>query len=60
MYAGIRVVEVYLHVFISSELRAGDWTASRPGYFIPRESYPTLHITGDWVGFVVGMKSWEK
>jgi len=54
VYAGIRVVEVYLHAFIFLELRASDWTASRPGCFIPREIWPTLHFTGDWVGFVVG------
>jgi hypothetical protein len=57
VYAGMRVVEAYLHAFIFSELRAGDWTASLPGCFIPRESCPTLYFTGDWVGFVVGIKS---
>lgn len=60
MYAGISVVEVYLHAFIFSELRVGNWTASRRGCFIPRESCPTLHFTRDWVGFVVGMKSLKK
>lgn len=56
----MRVVEVYLHAFTFSKLRAGDWTASLSGCFIPRESCPTLHFTGEWVGFVVGMKSLKK
>jgi hypothetical protein len=28
----------------------GEWSASRPGHFTPRERDPGTHWIGDWVG----------
>jgi hypothetical protein len=43
-------VEVYLHAFLSSALDGGEWSASRPGRFTPRERAPGTHCIGGWVG----------
>jgi hypothetical protein len=42
-------VEVYLHTFLTSELDGGEWSASRPGRFNPRETAPYTHWI--WVGW---------
>jgi hypothetical protein len=47
MYWG---VEVQLHAFLSSVLYGGEWSASRPGRFTPRERAPCTHWIGGWVG----------
>jgi hypothetical protein len=31
-------------------LDGGEWSASRPGHFTPRESAPGTHWIGGWVG----------
>jgi hypothetical protein len=31
-------------------LDGGEWSASRPGCFPPRESAPGTHLIGGWVG----------
>jgi hypothetical protein len=43
-------VEVWLHEFLTSALDGGEWSASRPGRFIPRETAPGTHWNGGWVG----------
>jgi hypothetical protein len=43
-------VEVYLHIFFISALDGGEWSASRPGLFNPRERFPGTHWRGGWVG----------
>jgi hypothetical protein len=43
-------VEVQLHAFLTSELDGGEWSASRPGRFTPRERAPGTHWIGGWVG----------
>jgi hypothetical protein len=45
-----RGVELKLHTFLTSALDVGDWSASRPGRFIPRERAPCTHWIGDKVG----------
>jgi len=35
---------------LTSALDGGEWSASRPGYFTPRERAPGTHWIGDWVG----------
>jgi hypothetical protein len=35
---------------LTSALDGGDWLASRPGRFTPRERPPTTHWIGGWVG----------
>jgi hypothetical protein len=42
-------VEVYICVFLTSALDGGEWSASRPGRFTPRERAPRTHWIGDWV-----------
>jgi hypothetical protein len=43
-------VEVYLHAFLTTALDAGEWSASHPGHFNPREKATSTHWTGGWVG----------
>jgi hypothetical protein len=35
---------------LTSALDGGEWSASRPGRFTPRERDPGTHLIGDWVG----------
>jgi hypothetical protein len=36
--------------YLTSALDGGEWSASRPGRFTPRERAPGTHWIGDWVG----------
>jgi hypothetical protein len=38
------------HISLTSELVAGEWSASRAGRFTPEERAPGSHSTGGWVG----------
>jgi hypothetical protein len=42
-------VDVYIHIFLSLALAGGEWSASRPGRFIPGESAPSIHWIGGWL-----------
>jgi hypothetical protein len=33
-------VDVYIHIFLTSALAGGEWSASRPGSFTPRKEPP--------------------
>jgi hypothetical protein len=46
-------VEVQLHAFLTSALDGGEWSASRPGRFTPREKAPFTH----WIGGSVGPRA---
>jgi len=48
-------MEVYIHVFLTSSLDEGEWSASRSGRFTPGESVPDTHWTGGWVGPRAGL-----
>jgi hypothetical protein len=48
-------VEILLHAFLTSALDGGEWSASRPGHFNPRERTPGTHWIGDWVGPSAGL-----
>jgi hypothetical protein len=52
MYVG---VEVQLHVFLTSVLVVGEWSASRPGRFTPG-----THWIGSWVGPRAGLDYVDK
>jgi hypothetical protein len=41
-------VDVYIHVFLTSALAGGEWSASRPGRFTPEERAPGTHWIGGW------------
>jgi hypothetical protein len=43
-------VEVQLHVFLTSALDGGEWSASSPGSFTPAEIVPDTQCIVDWVG----------
>jgi len=53
-------VEVYLHAFLTSALDLGEWSASRPGRFTPRERAPGTHWIGGWVGSGAGVDTMVK
>jgi hypothetical protein len=55
-----RVVEVYIHVFLTSALVGGDWSSSRPGPFTPGERAPGTHWIGGWVGPRAGLDDVKK
>jgi hypothetical protein len=39
-------VGVQIHIFLTSALFGGEWSASRPGRFTPSETAPGTH----WIG----------
>jgi hypothetical protein len=41
--------------FKISAIYGGEWSASRPGRFIPGERTPGTHWTGGWVGPIAGL-----
>jgi hypothetical protein len=43
-------MEVQLHAFLTSALDEGEWSASRPGRFTPRERALGTHWIGGWLG----------
>jgi hypothetical protein len=53
-------VDVYIHIFLTSTLVGGEWSASRPSRFIPRERAPTTHWIGGWVDLRAGLGNVEK
>jgi hypothetical protein len=53
-------VRVYVHIFLMSALAEGEWSASRPCRFNPRENAPGTHWIGSWVGPRAGLGCVEK
>jgi hypothetical protein len=53
-------VDAYIHIFLTSALAGGEWSASRPGCFIPWERAPGTHWIGAWVGPRAGFDNVEK
>jgi hypothetical protein len=52
-------VTVYLHVFLTSALVGGEWSASRLSHFTPEKSSCT-HWIGGWVGTRPALNDVEK
>jgi hypothetical protein len=49
-------VDVQTHVFLTLALVGGEWSASRPGRFKPREEVPgAARWIGGWVGPIAGL-----
>jgi hypothetical protein len=44
--------DVSIHEFLTSALARGEWSASSPGRFTPRERDPGTRWIGDWLGSV--------
>jgi hypothetical protein len=42
-------VDVYIHIFLTSALVRGEWSASHPGRFTPEERAPGTHWIARWV-----------
>jgi hypothetical protein len=55
-----RGVDVWTHVFLTSALAGGEWSASRPGRFTPGERAPGTHWIGGWVAPRAGLDDMEK
>jgi hypothetical protein len=53
-------VDVYIHIFLTSALAGGEWSASRPGRYIPGERAPGTHRIGGWVDPRAGLDDVEK
>jgi hypothetical protein len=47
-------VEILLHAFLTSALDGGEWSASRPSRFSPRERASGTHYIG-WVDLRAGL-----
>jgi hypothetical protein len=54
------VVDVYIHIFLTSALGGGEWSASRPGHFIPGERDPGTNWIRGWVDRSAGLENVEK
>jgi hypothetical protein len=50
-----RGVDVYIHIFLTSALVGGEWSASRPCRFTPG-----THFIGRWVDPRAGLDNMEK
>jgi hypothetical protein len=53
-------VDLYIHIFLTSALAGGEWSASRPGRFTPSERDPGTRWIGGWVGPSAGLDDVEK
>jgi hypothetical protein len=49
-----------MYVFLTLALAGGEWSASRPGCFTPRERAPGIHWLGGWVDPRAGLDDVEK
>jgi hypothetical protein len=56
-YGGI---DVQIHIFLTSALVGGEWSASRPGHFTPEETAPGTHSIGGWVDPRAGLNNVKK
>jgi hypothetical protein len=53
------VVDVYIHVFLTSATVGGEWSASRPGRFTSVEA-PGVHWIRGWLGPRTGLDDAEE
>jgi hypothetical protein len=53
-------VDVQIHIFLTSALAGGEWSASHPGRFTPFEIVTGTHWIGGWVGPRAGLEDMEK
>jgi hypothetical protein len=51
---------IYIHLFFSSSLDGGEWSASRPGRFTSGERTPGIHWIGEWVDSRTGLDDVEE
>jgi hypothetical protein len=53
-------VDVQIQIFLTSALVGGEWSASRPSRFTPKERAPGNHWIGGWVDHRTGLNDMEK
>jgi hypothetical protein len=53
-------IYVLIHIFLTSALVGGKWSASRPGRFTPGERTPETYWIGGWVDPSAGLDDEEK
>jgi hypothetical protein len=53
-------VDVQIHIFLTLALTGGEWSASCPGRFTPRERASSTHWIGGWVDPRAGLDDMEK
>jgi hypothetical protein len=53
-------VDVLIHIFLTSTLVGGEWSASRPCNFTQGHRTPGTHCIGGWVGPRAGLDDVEK
>jgi hypothetical protein len=53
-------VDVEIHIFLTSALVGGEWSASRTGRFTSGERAPSIRWIGGWVDPRVGLDDTEK
>jgi hypothetical protein len=53
-------VDVQIHIFLTSALVGGKWSASRPGLFTPEERAPRIPWIQGWVDPRAGVDNMEK
>jgi hypothetical protein len=55
-----RGADVEIHIFLTSALVGGEWSASRPGRFTSEGRAPGIHCIGGWVNPRAGLDDVEK
>jgi hypothetical protein len=53
-------MDVYIHIFLTTAVAGGEWSASRPCRFTPGERAPGIRWTGGWVSPRAGLDDVEK
>jgi hypothetical protein len=53
-------VDISIHIFLTSALVGGEWSASRPGRFTARERAPGTYWIRGWVDPRAGLDDVEK
>jgi hypothetical protein len=53
-------VDVQIHIFLTSALAGGEWSASRPSCFTLGERAPGTHWRGGWVDPRAGLDDVDK
>jgi hypothetical protein len=53
-------VDIKIHIFLTSALAEGEWSASRPCRYTPEERALGTHWRGGWVGPRAGLEDVEK
>jgi hypothetical protein len=53
-------MDIQIYVFLSLELAGGEWSASRPGRFTPKEGTPVTQWIGGLVALITRLDNMER